>query len=436
MRRILAAIVALALFGAAFAVAEGTSESAGAAKKVDMRVTWWGSQARHDRTVKVIEMYMKQHPNVTITYEFANWGDYWTKLTTMAAGGSLPDVMQQDYAYIGEWQTKNLLAPLDDYVKSGVLDFTNVAESSIAGGRIGGKLYAVNLGSNSQVFFLDLDDFQKAGMAVPAEQWTWPQFEQTALGLSAKLGKWGMGGGSGLWDEQIWGSIYMSNGQWRYTQDGKNLGYTDDSILVNHFKMILRLVHAKAFPSYDVDLANYVNKSVEAQAIVSGKSSIAYFHSNQIVAVWNAAGKGRNFQAIHLPRLPGGKPGNFIKPSQFFSVTTQAKAPEEGARFISFFTNDIEGNKILLAERGIPISSKVQEALKPLLDRAAKESFDIVAKVEKDASPIPPPDPKGHPDLVANLYLPQVVGPIMFEKITPEQGVALLRQKAPAILQK
>jgi multiple sugar transport system substrate-binding protein len=228
----------------------------------------------------------------------------------------------------------------------------------------------------------------------------------------------------------------MSNGQWRYTPDGKNLGYTDDSLLVNHFKMILRLVHAKAFPSYDVDLANYVNKSVEATAIVSGKSSGAYFWSNQIVAVWKAAGADRSFRAIHLPRLPGGKPGNFVKPSQFFSVTTQAKAKEEAARFISFVTNDIEANKVLLAERGIPISSKVQEALKPLLDKGGKESFDLVSRVEKDASPIPPPDPKGHPDLVNNLWLPQIVGPIMFEKITPEEGVALFRQKAPAILQK
>ncbi len=436
MRRLLAAIVALALLGAAFAFAEGSTEGAGTAKKIDMRVTWWGSQARHDRTAKAIEMYMAQHPNVTITYEFANWPDYWTKLTTMAAGGSLPDVMQQDYAYIGEWQSKNLLQPLDDYIKSGIIDFSNVSDSALAGGRIGGKLYAVNLGSNSQTFFLDLDDFQKAGMAVPREQWTWPEFEQTTLSLSAKLGKWGMGGGAGLWDEQIWGAVYMSNGQWRYTQDGKNLGYTDDSLLVNHFKMILRLVHAKAFPSYDVDLANYVAKSVEAQAIVPGKSSIAYFWSNQIVAVWKAAGQSRNFQAIHVPRLPGGKPGNFVKPSQFFSVTTQGKAKEEAARFISFFTNDIEANKILLAERGIPISAKVQEALKPLLDRGARESFDYMAKVEKDASPIPPPDPKGHPDLVNNLYLPQVVAGFMFEKMTPEQAVALLREKGPAILQK
>ena len=436
MRRLLVSLVALAVFAAGFVFAEGSTEAAKPAQKVDMRVTWWGSQARHDRTIKAIDLYMKQHANVTITYEFAGWQDYWTKLTTMAAGGNLPDVMQQDYAYIGDWQSKKLLAPLDDYVKSGVLEFSNVADSSLAGGRIGGKLYAVNLGSNSQIFFLDLDDFQKTGMAQPQEQWTWPEFEKIATDLSKKTGKWGMGGGAGLWDEQIWSSIYMSNGQWRYSADGKSLGYTDDSILVNHFKMILRLTEAKAYPTREEEIANYDGKSVEAQAIVPGKSSIAYFHSNQIVAVWKAAGESRNFRAIHLPRLPGGKPGNFIKPSQFFSVTSQAKFPEQGARFISFITNDIEANKILLAERGIPISSKVQEALKPLLDRGGKESFDIVAKVEKDSSPIPPPDPPAHPDLVYNLYRAQAVDPVMFRKITPEAGVKILREKAPAILNK
>jgi multiple sugar transport system substrate-binding protein len=433
MRRLLAATVALAVL-AAFAFAEGSSESAKPAQKIDMRVTWWGSQVRHDRTIKAIEMYMAQRPNVTITYEFANWNDYWTKLTTMAAGGNLPDVMQQDYAYIGEWQSKKLLASLDDYIKSGVLDFSSVAESSLAGGRIGGKLYAVNLGSNSTNMFLDLDDFQKAGMALPGEQWTWPEFEKTALGLTAKLGKWGMG--AALWDEQIWGSLYLSNGQWRYTEDGKALGFTDDSIFVNHLKMILRLRDAKAIPARDVEIANYDNKSVEAQAIVPGKSAMAYFNSNQIVAVWKAAGETRNFRAIHLPRLPGGKPANFIKPSQFFSVTSQAKAPAEGARFINFITNDVEANKVMLAERGIPISSKIQETLKPLLDKGGKESFDYMAKIEKDSSPIPPPDPKGHPDLTANLFRAQVVDPVMFGKMTPDEGAALLRQRAPSFLNK
>ena len=39
-------------------------------KKV-IRVAWWGSQDRADKTTKVCEMYMKEHPDVEIQVEFS-----------------------------------------------------------------------------------------------------------------------------------------------------------------------------------------------------------------------------------------------------------------------------------------------------------------------------------------------------------------------------
>ena len=55
---------------------------------VAMRMAWWGSQDRHDRTIKVIELYQKKNPNVKIAYEFASFNDHLTKMTTQAAGNS------------------------------------------------------------------------------------------------------------------------------------------------------------------------------------------------------------------------------------------------------------------------------------------------------------------------------------------------------------
>ena len=43
---------------------------------VKLRVAWWGGQARHDYTLKVIELYEKQHPNVKIEAEYAPFDDY------------------------------------------------------------------------------------------------------------------------------------------------------------------------------------------------------------------------------------------------------------------------------------------------------------------------------------------------------------------------
>jgi multiple sugar transport system substrate-binding protein len=89
-------------------------------------------------------------------------------MTTQAAGGNLPDVMQQDYARLEEWVSRGLLMPLDAYVADGTLNFDNVSESALAGGIIDGQLYGVNLGTNSMVIVIDADKLAEAGLEAPS----------------------------------------------------------------------------------------------------------------------------------------------------------------------------------------------------------------------------------------------------------------------------
>jgi multiple sugar transport system substrate-binding protein len=208
--------------------------------KVEVRMTWWGSQNRHDRTIKVIEMFEEMHPEIDIVFEFSGWRDYWTKLAPQIAGGSLPDLMQHDYARMAEWVSKGLLLPLDEYVEAGILDFTNIADSAVASGRVDGKLYGLNLGNNSQAWLIDVDAFEKAGIPLPAQNWTWEDFEQITLELHDKLGIWGMGGH--LDDRQIWKSLYMGYGYMPFGPDNKSLGYEDDQPLIDHLRKIILMI--------------------------------------------------------------------------------------------------------------------------------------------------------------------------------------------------
>src|ERR1700754_1348459 len=88
---------------------------ASAQDTIELNMTWWGSQSRHDRTIAVIEAYEAANPGIDIIYEFANFTDYWTKVNTQAAGGQLACLMQQDYAYLTEWANRELLLPLNAY---------------------------------------------------------------------------------------------------------------------------------------------------------------------------------------------------------------------------------------------------------------------------------------------------------------------------------
>lgn len=435
-KRKLLLIVAAVFVIASFPLwAHGQQQSSGAtasAAKINLGVTWWGSQTRDQRTIKVIKMYEKTHPNIHFTWQFSGWSDYWTKVTTQAAGKNLPDIMQQDYAYIDQWHHRGLLTDLNPYVKSGVLDFSNVKPLYLTGGKIDGHLYAVDLGANSQVFVLNKADFQKAGIPMPSKDWTWKQFEQIALKLHQKLGIWGVG--PGLTNSQMWKSLYLGLGKWGYAKNGKSLGYTNSTPFVDYLTMALKLQSAGAMPS-ESDVLTYKNKSVEQNPIVNGKSAMATFWSNQIVAVKTAAGSKADLVLYPLPRPTGGHPENYIKDSQFFSVSTQSKHPKAAAAFINYFTNSVAANKVLLAERGVPISSKVRKALRPLVSPAGKEEFDFVSYVANGhGMPTPPPDPNQAANVINNVYQPLVIQPVMFGKISPAKGAQILMKDANAIL--
>lgn len=404
---------------------------AAAQDSTTMRITWWGSQDRHDRSIEVINLFEAANPGVNIEYEFSSWDDYWTRVNTQAAGGQMACIMQHDYRYLGEWQSRGLLLALDDFVASGVIDTSNIADAQLSGGELGGQLYGINLGSNSQAFMIDLDMLAAAGLDLPANDWTWADFEEMALAIHERLGVWAIG--ATLPDEALWKSLYLGIGGWGSNLEGTALGYEDDQPLIDYFNMIMRLQDAGAIPNQQ-EATEMAGLGPEQAPIVTERAVMDYRWSNQVVAVWSAAGEDRNFALLPLPRIAGGGSPNYIKPSMFFSITSQCAEPELAAQFIDFFVNDLEANDVLFAERGVPVTTAVVDHLRPNLQPAQAVMFDFLNLAAADASPVPPADPPGWGDVLNNVYDPLFADRVLYRQITPEQGVVVLRQEANDIL--
>jgi ABC-type glycerol-3-phosphate transport system substrate-binding protein len=60
MKKLVGAILILVLVFSAMIVY--------AAEPIELRIAWWGGQARADKTIKVIEMFMQEHPDIKIIY--------------------------------------------------------------------------------------------------------------------------------------------------------------------------------------------------------------------------------------------------------------------------------------------------------------------------------------------------------------------------------
>lgn len=395
---------------------------------INLRVAWWGSQTRHNQTLEVIKLFEKRYPYIKITPEYTSWSDYWTKLNTQAAAQNLPDVIQHDYQYITEWVNRGLLLPLDDFVKNNVINLKDVAPNYIKPGIVNGKLYGVNLGVNALGLVYDPEIFKQAGVPTPKNDWTWDEFKDTVIRIKNKLGIYGVEGFTGQVEcFKIW---LIENGEWLYASDGKSIGFSKDTF-VKWWKMMLDIEDAGAAPNIAVDVSRS-GLGVEDQFIVTKKSAMSLAWSNQLIAISRAA--GRPLKMVLFPRLDKkSKSGTYLKASMFFSINARTKYPKESAMFIDFFTNSLEAHKIMKAERGVPISSRVQTFLKPYLEAPQKEAFAFVKLAEKEGSPTPPPDIPKHAEISNNVIAP-IWEQIRYKKISIENAYDNLKKEAERIL--
>jgi multiple sugar transport system substrate-binding protein len=344
-------------------------------------------------------------------------------------------LIQHDYQYIGEWVKRESLMPLDDYIANGTINTTDIDPGYIEGGRLGAenKVYAISLGTNTQSLIPDVATFKEAGVAIPEPDWTWSEFEQTITQLHEKTGKYGMS--TALTDNQVFKLWVKQRGGTLYNEAGTALGYEDDQIFIDYMNTLKGWMDKKLIPTREFEVSQG-EIGIEDNIFARQEAPMMYAHSNQVVAVQAAVGD-RELTVLPFPKQAGDnpEPGNYLKPSQFWSIT--ANCPKEqadvAAQIINMFTNDLEANDILAAERGVPISSKVQEYLKPKVDPAQQKAFELLAYVEEHHSELDAPDPPNSRQVIQEAYLP-IMDQVLYGQLSVEDGAKQFREQANALL--
>lgn len=429
MKKILLSLLSLILLISVAACSSSSKETASDTKdaekeNVTLRVAWWGGQPRHDYTMKVIELYEKENPHVKIEAEFSNWDDYWKKLAPMAAANQLPDIIQMDTAYLSQYGEKGQLEDLSKYTKDGAIDTSSIEENTISGGMIGEKLYGFPLGSNVLSVISNDDMLKQAGVEIDDQNWTWDDFEEAVTKIYGATGKYGS---NGMNPADVFFPYYLrTQGERFYNEDGTGLSYKDDQLFVDYFDRQLRLVDAKAFPTPDVQAQI---KGLEDEFIVKGNAAMTWNYSNQYLGF---AQLTEAPLSINLPPEQAKESALFLRPSMFFSVPKSSEYKEEAAKFIDFFINNVEANKLIKGDRGVPVSSKIIEAIKPELTEDEAKIFDYVENASKNASKADAPDPLGSAEVMKALK--DISEQILFKKITPEEGAKKFREQAEEIL--
>jgi multiple sugar transport system substrate-binding protein len=391
---------------------------------VTLRIGWWGSQTRHDGTLKVLDMYTAK-TGVAFEPEFFSRDDYVTKLNTLVAANDCFDIMQMG----GDFPTyQNHLEYLNDYIKNGIIDTSNINKNYVGITTLDGNTVGLSLGTNAQAIAYDPAPFYKCDVPLPTNKWTWADFENAAKTIHTKLGIFG----SSKLDEftvlSIWVNQYMTKEGFFLDPYRVKLNYTDNKKVAEFFAMKKRLTDAGAYPN--PAQLNEI-KNIEGDPLVTGKAAMTWVASNQFVALSKAA---KRPLALVMPprRSQYGSVFNSIMSSQMFTIYKGSEYKEAAARFISYFVNDIDANKVLLGERGVPISTAVRSSLSDNLtpeNRAIYDYLNLVSKEGKMEIVLNSPVQPQINDIFRALGEQVVAG-----KVTPDEAALNLRTESEKIL--
>jgi len=389
-----------------------------------VRVCWWGSKERADRTLKAAALYRERHPNVTIDGETLSWSDYWPRLATQAAGRNAPDLIQMDYRYVAEYARRGALLPLDDYLGKS-LDIADFGKESLDSCRVDDKLYAVNLGNNSNALIYNKAAFQKAGVPEPVDV-TWDKFMELAVAVTKAHNGEYYGTSDGAGEENALENWLRQRGTPLFTEEGK-LG-PNEKDMADWFGFWAKMRDMKACPPADLQALDKNN--IETNLLTQGKAACAFNHSNQYVG-YQVLNKNPLGIAMY-PQGAGPNHGHYLKPSQMWSVYSRSKVAEEAVKIANFTVKDPDGAKILGVERGVPASPKVREIVGAGLDDMGKLVVAFIGHVSSRVGPIPPTPPQGAGEV--QVLLRRVAEQVGFGRLSPTEGGKQYVTEARSIL--
>ncbi|GAA1179868.1 MULTISPECIES: ABC transporter substrate-binding protein [Nesterenkonia] len=148
--------------------------------RVAIQGTAQDAAARQD----LADEFTAENPDIPVRIEAiqaVDWGDFFTKILTMVASGTAPDVV-----YVAtegaQLFAERLAEPLDDWIThdEAALEnyFEDVHPSLIEAFMYQGSLYVLPLDFNAANMYLNLPTLERAGLDFPSPDWDIDEFEQ------------------------------------------------------------------------------------------------------------------------------------------------------------------------------------------------------------------------------------------------------------------
>lgn len=316
--------------------------------KVLRFATWNTSPESIAINQAIADQFMAANPGVSVQVEL--YGDgFDDKLTAAMGAGNPPDIM-----YMWNYPSYHeALLPLDDFIaRDGeAMNLADIPSGLMNGGLIGGKTYGMPVGFTTHVIFYNKDLLAAAGVAEPADGWTWADLRAAA----AKLGNP---------DTQTYGfavdakpdpfdfeQFFWSNGTQYISDDGETL----DGIMNSPAAAEVLDMFADMIKTGEAVALNIGDQTSGSDLFKAGK--LAMMEG----AMWNKGGideSGVNYGVAVLPTF-GDKPVKSTINASGISIAKDSANPDLAWEFVKFFSTP---EAVAMRTNDLPIRTSVAEA--------------------------------------------------------------------------
>jgi multiple sugar transport system substrate-binding protein len=158
------------------------------AAPVNISYLTWAGGGQREADERAVAAFNAAHPDINVTAEFVDYANFDSKLNTLIAAGSPPDVSFLQEYQVNEWGAKGTIEDLTSYFKA---EGSKLDPKAFVPGALfqsQGKIWGATPGVEVILLYFNKDTFKKAGVALPSQDplhpWTWKQFVAAAKKLT------------------------------------------------------------------------------------------------------------------------------------------------------------------------------------------------------------------------------------------------------------
>jgi oligogalacturonide transport system substrate-binding protein len=401
-----------------------------------LRFSWWGGGERHEATLKAIAAFEARNPGVKIKAEYMGFQGYLERLSTQIAGGSEPDIMQINWAWLSMF-SKTGEGFYDLNRSRNLVALNQFSDEELKMGTVQGRLNGLPSSYTARIFVWNKTSFDRAGLPLPA---TWDQLLAAGKVFQQKLGDkayvidgeaYDMILTSQAYIAQKHGTPYVSPAQPKVAMSEQALlewVQTYKKLTENHVGVPLPL---------RASLGGAEKPTEQQPDWVNGNWAGNYTWDSVLRLRESTLGKDQKLDIGEFLTLPNAKSsGMFGRPALMFSVSKRSKHPEVAARFLSFLLTDPEAARILGLTRGVPAAdSQFHTLVKENRIAPLELKAYLQIKKQKDAGRIELPSP-----LFENArfqkFMREVFETVAYGKATEHEAAQRLLVEGNALLQR